>query len=95
MKNYWVIQSVALPSREAALAWRTWHHMGRLPGNELSRFKLFVRQDKSGKWRVIRKIYEHELDDFLLGDDDMVAQYREHLKDVTREARRVIKGRLQ
>ena len=94
MNHYWSVESVALPTRKAALAWRTWHHVGRLPGNEISRFKLFVRQDNTGKWRVVRKIYEHELNDPLLGNDKAIAQYRKHLQDVTREAHRVIKGKL-
>jgi hypothetical protein len=94
MNHYWAIQSIGLPTKLAAEQWRFWHYKDRLPGNEISRRKLYVRRDKKGLWRVIRKIWEWELDDPMLGDHKFIAQYRQYLKRQTTRTARIIRGKL-
>ena len=88
---YWVVLNKALRSRKKATDFKVLMY----EKNRISRFKLRIYQDRRGKWRVVRKIYEWELGDPLFGNRKKVAQYRKHLMCETRKAKRMIKGRLK
>ena len=91
MNCYWVVLSVALPSKRKATDFKVLMY----EENRISRFKLRIYQDRRGKWRVVRKIFEWELGDPLFGNREKVAQYRKHLRNETRKTKRLIKGRLK
>ena len=92
MKRWWSVLSVALPSRNAAIAWRHRLCDDRLPGNEVPRQKVFIKQDIYGTWRVVRKWFEWETEQDGYGNRDARERFRRHLDFADRHARRIIKG---
>ena len=64
MNYYWAQLSHGLRKRVQAKEFKVLMYTE----NKISRFKLFIVQGKNGRWYVLRKIFEWELGDHLLGD---------------------------
>lgn len=96
VKVWFSILSKGLKTKAEAEAWRRWHYTGRTAGNEVPRHKLSVRRDVNGKYRVVRKRHEWEVDnDPLYGTGKRLEQFKRYLDVRDKQARRKIRGKLK
>ena len=87
---FWVILNRPFTTEKEAREFKRVMH----EENGINKYALFVRQDKSGGWRVVRRMTDWHLRDPILGNRKQVEQYRQHLIDETRRAKKKIRGKL-
>ena len=84
MKSYYTPLSIGFADRKDAKRFKILMYKPQSEGgNALNRQKLYIVQDETKKWRVVRHMHEYELDDPMLGNAKRVAPYRKHLEKQT------------